>query len=219
MAKSRLRRRAGFTLIELLVAISVLAVVAVLGWRGLDGIVRARIALNEQLAQTRGMQLAFAQLQSDCAHLAGATLIPGRAALVADNGRLLLVRTVYADDQPSRLQVVAYRLRDGVLTRQESVPTRTLAELDALWQTALDDKGVTPAVVLQPGLAAMTIRVWAADRPGWRPTGGDAGGGAPASGTAVSGTAAAPVLTGLEVALQLREQPASMVKVFLLGAV
>jgi general secretion pathway protein J len=34
----------GFTLIELLVAITILAIVAVLGWRGLDGIVRARVA-------------------------------------------------------------------------------------------------------------------------------------------------------------------------------
>ncbi|MGB6056267.1 MAG: prepilin-type N-terminal cleavage/methylation domain-containing protein, partial [Burkholderiaceae bacterium] len=166
MAKAAIaggRRRAGFTLIELLVAITVLAVVAVLGWRGLDGIVRARLALNEQLTQTRGMQLAFAQLQSDCANLAAAALIPNRAALVADDNLLLLVRTVYADDQPSRLQVVAYRLRDGVLTRQESAPTRTLTELDALWQAAMDGKGATPAVALQPGLAAMTIRLWAAD--------------------------------------------------------
>ena len=33
---------AGFTLIELLVAIGILAMVAVLGWRGLDSIVRSR---------------------------------------------------------------------------------------------------------------------------------------------------------------------------------
>jgi general secretion pathway protein J len=37
------RRQRGLTLIELLVAISVLAFVAVLGWRGLDSIVRARV--------------------------------------------------------------------------------------------------------------------------------------------------------------------------------
>ena len=46
-------RARGFTLIELLVAISVLAIVAVLGWRGLDGIVRARVALTGNLEQTR----------------------------------------------------------------------------------------------------------------------------------------------------------------------
>ena len=64
-------RRRGFTLVELLVAISILAVVAVLGWRGLDSIVRARTSLTEQMETTRGMQLAFAQMQSDCEHKAG----------------------------------------------------------------------------------------------------------------------------------------------------
>jgi len=208
------RRRAGFTLIELLVAITVLAVVAVLGWRGLDGIVRARLALNEQLTQTRGLQLAFAQMESDCAHLAMPALIQNRPALVADDNLLLLVRSVYADDQPSRLQVVTYRVRDGVLTRQESLPTRTLAELDLLWQSALQGNDATPVVALQPGLAAMTIRFWAADRPGWRPTGSAAGG------AAVTGTsAAAPRPTGLEVSLLPNAQQQAMVKVFLLGAV
>lgn len=216
-------RRAGFTLIELLVAISVLAVVAVLGWRGLDGIVRARTALNQQLAETRGMQLAFAQLQSDCAHLANATLMANRVPLAADDGRLLLVRTVYADDQPSRLQVVIYRLRNGNLSRQESLATRRLAELDTLWQAALDDKIVTPIVSLQPEVAAMTVRLWVADRPGWQATGNGAMGSSSAASTAsvisTSTAAATSVLTGLEVALQLRGQQSSMVKAFLLGAV
>ena len=62
----------GFTLIELLVAIGILAMVAVLGWRGLDSIMRSREVLTGQLEQARGMQLAFAQMQSDCDHLAGA---------------------------------------------------------------------------------------------------------------------------------------------------
>lgn len=45
--QKRARITSGFTLIELLVAITVMAIVAVLGWRGLDGIVRARLTLNE----------------------------------------------------------------------------------------------------------------------------------------------------------------------------
>lgn len=102
--------RKGFTLIELLVAISVLAVVAVLGWRGLDGIVRARIALNAELDKTRGMQLAFAQMQSDCAHFAKAEDIGWPTTLLAKDEILAMVRTVFADNEPSRLQVVAYDL-------------------------------------------------------------------------------------------------------------
>ena len=56
--RSDARHHSGFTLIELLVAISVLGFVAVLGWRGLDSITRARESLNHELEQTRGMQLA-----------------------------------------------------------------------------------------------------------------------------------------------------------------
>ena len=52
------QRARGFTLIELLVAISILAIVAVLGWRGLDAIVRARVSLNEDhLARLRLAEL------------------------------------------------------------------------------------------------------------------------------------------------------------------
>lgn len=60
----------GFTLIELLVAITVLAIVAVLGWRGLDGIVRSREQLTQNMEQTRGTQLTFAQMQSDLEQIA-----------------------------------------------------------------------------------------------------------------------------------------------------
>ena len=79
-------RARGFTLIELLVAISILAIVAVLGWRGLDGIVRARVALTDQMETTRGMQLAFAQMQSDCEHMADADAA-AEAALPAGRRR------------------------------------------------------------------------------------------------------------------------------------
>ena len=87
------RRYRGFTLVELLVAISILAIVAVLGWRGLDGIVRAREALTQQLEATRGMQLAFAQMQSDCEHLAGREIIGRRPNLQWQEGRFMLLRS------------------------------------------------------------------------------------------------------------------------------
>lgn len=202
------RSRAGFTLIELLVAISVLAIVAVLGWRGLDGIVRARVALTADMERTRGMQLAFAQLQSDCAHLASRSGIADRAQLLVEQDGLVLVRNVFADDQPSRVQVIAYRLKDGRLTRRESAATRELTELDAFWQAAVNDTDAGRPVVLQAGVSALAMRTWAKGEPGWRAAGAGAG------------SAPGPAeLTGLEVALQLNDRPDRMVKVFLLGAV
>lgn len=203
----RPKQRAGFTLIELLVAISVLAIVAVLGWRGLDGIVRARVALSADMERTRGMQLAFAQLQSDCAHLASRSSIADRAQLLAAQDGLVLVRTVFADDQPSRVQVIAYRLKDGRLTRRESAATRELTELDALWQAAVNDTDSGQAVVLQAGVSALAMRTWTKGEPGWRAPG------------AAATTPNPAELTGLEIALQLNERPDRMVKVFLLGPV
>ena len=203
-------RAHGLTLIELLVAISVLGFVAVLGWRGLDSIVRARIALASDLEQTRGMQLAFAQLQSDCAHLASATILANRATLAAGQDRLTLIRTVFADNQPSRLQVISYRVNDGVLTRRESPATRDLGELDTLWQAAVKDTDTGQAVTLQSDVAAMTMRLWISG--GWR-TEADAV-------ITIGGSTATPsVPTGLEVTMQLRGHDTGMLKIFLLGAV
>ena len=226
--------RAGFTLIELLVAISILAIVAVLGWRGLDGIVRARIALTANLDQTRAMQLTFAQMQSDCSKIIDSSLVPEHAPLVADQSRLMMVRAVYADDQPSRLQVVTYRVRNGNLTRRESPATRNLGELASAWQAAAADTDAEQALVLQSNVTAMTVRLWQ-DNGGWRLATGAApvapvvvapaaaplppGVAAPVIPGAVASLAQSTTPAGLEVSLQLRGRSTSMLKVFLVGAV
>jgi general secretion pathway protein J len=207
---SRARTVWGFTLVELLVAISILGLVAVLGWRGLDSIVRARIALTSDLEQTRGMQLAFAQLQNDCAHLASPSVLPDRIPLTIGQGQLTLVRTVYADNQPSRLQIISYRVNGGLLTRRESRATRDLRELDTLWQNAVNDTFTSQPVVLQSDVADMAMRLWI--NSSWR-TKSDA---VITTGTS---TAIASIPTGLEVMLQLRGREGGMLKIFLLGAV
>jgi general secretion pathway protein J len=206
-------KQRGLTLIELLVAISVLGFVAVLGWRGLDSIVRARIALTSDLEQTRGMQLAFAQLQSDCTHLASLSALPDRVPLASGKGRLTLVRTEFADNQPSRLKVISYRVSDGVLTRRESPATRDLRELDTLWQSAVNDTDTSLPVVLQTDVTAMTMRLWFNGSNDWRAGDGTM--------TAVVVSTVNPQLmpTGLEVTMQLRGHDTGMLKIFLLGAV
>ncbi|OGB27835.1 MAG: hypothetical protein A3I66_07335 [Burkholderiales bacterium RIFCSPLOWO2_02_FULL_57_36] len=226
------RRQNGLTLVELLVAISVLAFVAVLGWRGLDSIVRARVALTDDLEQTRGMQLAFAQMQNDFAQIVTGPSLPDRVPLAIDQDRVLLIRKEYAENQPSRLQVVTYQVKNGVLTRRESEATRDLVELDELWTAAENGVDTGQDVALQSGVAAMTMRLW--DANGWgapntnpaapaTPKGGLAGSRLPPGANPASGNPAQPtnqaVLTGLQVALQLKERETAMLKVFMLGAV
>lgn len=222
-------RQHGFTLVELLVAITILAFIAVMSWRGLDGIVRSRQALTAQMDQTRGAQLAFAQLQNDLEQLSDKTVIGDRPRLVADETSMVFIRNVLAEGEPSRVQAVSYRIRDSVLIRKESVATRDLRQLDMLWQAALADTGPAPAVALQNGVAKMTSRVWEAG--GWQPAPvpPNASGGASLTGGAGAGAVAAPQaplqqtgFTGIEWTLQLQSQgespQQSLVKFFMVGA-
>lgn len=219
--RRRQRRQApigGFTLIELLVAISILAIVAVLGWRGLDGIIRSRAVLTAQMEQTRGLQLAFAQLQSDCASLATSSMLHNRAYLQADIDRLTLVRLVLAENEPTRLQVVAYRVRDGVLTRRESNATRDLVELDTLWQNTLNDTDTAASVALQSDVLSMSARYWINTE--WRMATGvsTAANANPTLQQLQQQQQGSTAPTGLEVSLALLHQEVPMVKSFLLGA-
>ncbi len=216
-------RARGFTLVELLVAISILAIVAVLGWRGLDGIVRARVALTQQMETTRGMQLAFAQMQSDCEHIAQRDVVDQRPYLLIGADRLTLVREVFTENQPSRLQVVAYRIVNGTLMRRESQATRDLVQLDALWQAVTSDADTSPAVALQTGVTGMQVATWLNNS--WRQGGVDPG--ANAAGTVQAQPQPQPQPdqvaqvsnepTGLQVALQSQNLQQPMVKSFLLG--
>ncbi len=216
------RSQRGLTLVELLVAISVLAFVAVLGWRGLDSIARARSALNAELEQSRGLQLAFAQLQADCANAVDAGTLDGRSPMAVDADRITIARRIQPDAQAGMLQLVTWRMRNGVLSRDESPPTRDLAQLAQYWQFAA--AGGSQPIVLRAGLSAMTLRVWTDDGRGWR-TWAQAQAAAsqptsrgslmnPGAGT----TAMQTVWSGLEVSLQVEGDAAPMSKIFMLGS-
>jgi general secretion pathway protein J len=118
---------------------------------------------------------------------------------------------VFADNEPSRLEVVAYRIINGTLSRRESIATRDLGQLDMLWQAAITDADTTPPVALQPGVNAMTVMSWQAND--WR-----AGTPATTTTTVANPNAGSPLpLTGLKVSLSVNGMEAPMIKSFLLG--
>ena len=77
----------GFTLVELLVALFILSLVAVLSWRGLDGMVRAQVATQARADQVLALQVGLAQWNAD---LEAIVPQPQEPAL-AWNGRVLRI--------------------------------------------------------------------------------------------------------------------------------
>jgi general secretion pathway protein J len=161
-------------------------------------------------------------MQSDCEHIAQRDVVDQRPYLLVGADRLTLVREVFTENQPSRLQVVAYRIVNGTLMRRESPPTRDLVQLDALWQAVTSDADTNPAVALQAGVTGMQVATWINNS--WRQGGVDPGANAAGTGQAPppppSPDQPAQVNnepTGLQVALQSQNLQQPMVKSFLLG--
>jgi general secretion pathway protein J len=129
-------RSRGFTLIELLVAISLMALMAVLSWRGLDGINRAQGQLQERADQVQALQATLGQWGADLDAMAGQPDLPG---LDWDGRALRILRraSVSADDG---LRVVAWVQRavngKGQWLRWQSPPLQNRTELDLAWQKA-----------------------------------------------------------------------------------
>lgn len=121
---SKRHARTGFTLLEMLVAITLLAVMAVIGWRALDSLTRTRERLTDHDARLDALKVLYGQFQSDCEHLALPGQLQASPVEFAVN-QLLMVRDRRNEGQPPAWQVVAYRLDGNTLVRLASRPAMT----------------------------------------------------------------------------------------------
>ena len=131
---ARLRRSQGFTLVEVLVAISVMALMALMAWRGLDGMTRSQSLLRERAEQLQIVQTALAQWRSDLDQLQP---MPGMPAWDWD-GRVLRLTRNSATGQPAALHVVAWTLEStsGQWLRWQSAPLTRQGAWQQAWLDA-----------------------------------------------------------------------------------
>ncbi len=130
------RRPRGFTLIELLVAIAVMALLAILSWRGLDGMVRAQEQTRQRADAHMVLQAALGQWGAD---LDAIQSLPNTTPIDWDGQVLRLTRRNSAWPDPGAL-VVAWTRRNAGGTDQwlrwQSLPVGTRAEWQQAWQMA-----------------------------------------------------------------------------------
>jgi general secretion pathway protein J len=120
-----MRQPRGFTLLEILVALGLMAVLALLSWRGLDAVLGARERLVSASGELGAFSLAFSQLEEDLRRSWSVRLLGlpvpaiGFAMAAADEGgpRMRVTREAPATLAPGAVQRVEWRLRQGRLER------------------------------------------------------------------------------------------------------
>lgn len=163
-----LRRQQGFTLIEVLVAISLMALVSVIAWRGLQHVADARSRIQSQSADTDQVIRALGQLARDLelAYTGPAFDPPASDAVALTTGIRLSARQlgrpvldiVRPDPDGAGLwQRVQWRVDAQGLWRAAGSPA-------ARMPLPLPDRGA----LLLPGVTAMSLRAWLPNA-GWTP--------------------------------------------------
>ena len=129
----------GFTLVEVMVAIGIMALMAMLSWRGIDGMTRSQATTQAYVDEVQTLQTGLAQWGADLD--ATLQLQPAQQINAIDwDGRALRLTRRSSNAEDNGLLVVAWtrRLVDGTgqWLRWQSPPLRSRAALTEAWQRA-----------------------------------------------------------------------------------
>lgn len=122
------QRLTGFTLVEVLVALFIMAIMAALAWRGIDGLVRSREIAQAQVDRAARLQAVLQQFEQDLLAVQDPVTTD---ALAFDGATLRMTRR-----QPGGLQAVAWTVRDGRLYRWAGPTAQQVGALSSAMQSA-----------------------------------------------------------------------------------
>ncbi len=153
------RHARGFTLLELLIAITVLSIVSLIAWRGLESLTHTRERLAPEAEQVRALLVTFGQIERDLAQVVNTQFVPLSSAPVnvrdGQNAGMDLVRFApVTPGAPTAVQTVSYSLRDGQLVRSASPPMNEIgatADIEGRAANLLADVRTLRIRVWQPG--------------------------------------------------------------------
>jgi len=166
-----LKKSRGFTLIEVLVALTIMAVIAVLSWRGIDGMLRAQDATRRYTDEVLATQAGLAQWRTDldammtwpaaAADSPTAQPPPALQRSLAWDGHTLRITCTAAGDAAAGLRVVAWTRRStgGQWQRWQSAPVLSQAAWASAWDAAAawGQGGDAATGALPGGAQAVTV--------------------------------------------------------------
>jgi general secretion pathway protein J len=165
-----MKTQRGFTLIELLVAMALMAVLAGLSWRGLDGLVRTRDVTQQQVTQTAILQTVLSQWNADLNAMLPVSGI-NDAGVSWDGQVLRITRRSSAqsgDGKDPGLWVVAWTRRsnttsdgnEGLWARWQSPALYDRSALNLAWAQAKQWSQNASAVDAQHETALISLTQW-----------------------------------------------------------
>lgn len=133
----RPRTHSGFTLIELMVAIAAMALLALMSWRGLDGMTRAQTVTQARGDAVLTLQTTLSQWATDL----DATISLAQLQPIDWNGSALRITRRGGDSTRPTIVVVAWALRTDAATgaqwrRWQSPEITTRADWQQAWERA-----------------------------------------------------------------------------------
>ena len=179
MSRQALRRARGFTLIELLIALAAMAILAVMSWRGIDGMARTQAAHRERSDEVLVLQTALTQWSTD---LDAAADFGTSSAIDWNAGVLRVLRRGVDPTGAPCAYVVGWAQRNGEQgpswQRWQSPPLTTRAQWQQAWTMALSwgQNGSNPGNGATVSLLPLTTWSVAWYRNGvWAPAGDSSG--------------------------------------------
>ena len=161
------RRPSGFTLIEVLVALTIMAVMAMLTWRGIDGMARAQESTRRYTDDVLALQAGLSQWRADLDAMMVWPVTDGSPPYQTSasqrslswDGRLLRITRASAGEPAGGLRVVAWTRRpDGQWLRWQSAPFLSQNAWKAAWDNA-ENWSQTANEQAADGTGAQAVRV------------------------------------------------------------
>ena len=183
----------GFTLIEVLVALTLMALVSLISWRGLEAVQNTGERLDDRAEETLSIVRALGQIERDILLHAGPDILPDPTSVATpdvrggpfrmppgivwnDSTGLNLVRAA----GEGRWQQLRWYLEDGALRRAVGAPSHLLPL-----------PPIETSVIVIEQVQALTVRIWQPGQ-GWVD---------PTQGGSQSGSPSGESIIGLEIAL------------------